>query len=186
MSIFVEVMMRRRAKIISLFLVFFALFPIVSYCVFIEFSRYSMRAMNCEVLSVHEFNLRLNEALIQPKYLADKKYGVSQVRFHFNLEPELIDGAVLVVESDRAGRAIYSGDYKKSIVVQAGYELLNENGSDNFKFIIFNKKNHEICSFEHGSTPFWQAGKDVYIDFLPFRELDPATGEAVAFKVRVE
>ena len=145
-----------------------------------------MRAMNCEKLSPDEFNKDLAQWMALPIYSADPNGLASPVTFHFNLAATLLPDTFLVIESLKAHRAIYRATYRNEFTIQAGQELLRDKGADNFKILLFNKKNYEICVFEQESPHYWQAGKHVYIDFLPFRELDPQTGEPVAYKVRIE
>ena len=171
---------------------FLSVVLLATYVGFNEYSRYTMRAMNCEKLSPKEFDKLLAEKLAEPMYAANPNEPSAPVTFKFNLEPALLSDTILIIESNNVERYVYRDQYQDEIVIQAGQDLLQggpelldgRRGYDSFTFVVLNKKMREICVDEHGA-PFWQANKKVYIDFLPFRELDKI-GLPVTFKVRIE
>ena len=144
-----------------------------------------MRAMNCEKLSPKEFSEFLAELLAEPMYAANPNQPSASVTFKFNLEPALLSNTILIIESSKAGRYVYRDQYQDVIVIQAGQDLLRGRGGDSLEFRLLNKKTHEACTGWHESEPFWQANKTVYMDLLPFRELNEI-GLPVMFKVRIE
>ena len=144
-----------------------------------------MKAMNCKKLSAVEFNNSLTKRLAMPLYSAKLNELTSPVTFHFNLAQALLTDTTFIIESNKADRLIYLGPYLNEFTIQARQDLLDDKGGDNFKFLLFNKKKHEICVAEHEAM-YWQAGKHVYIDLLPFREFEPKIEGPVSFRVRIE
>ncbi len=163
----------------------FLVFSIV-YFIFSEFSRHSMRAMNCEKYSPGEFDLMTTEILSKPVYLPPHKNSTSPITFQFNLTPFIFEDTILILESSKADSIIYRGPYQDKITIQAGNELLNEKGYDNFTFSVFKKKSHQICRDVYEAGQFWQTKKIVHIDLLPFREINPRTNLPVSFKLWTE
>lgn len=152
---------------------------------------------NCEKLSPQEFDKNLAERLSEPVYAASKNEPTSPVTFHFNFGfgAAQLNNAIFIIDSDKVGGLVYRGSYLNNIVIQAGEYLLSDKGrndtgyllkgGDTLSFLFLNKETHEICGFSHESEPFWQANKNVFIDLLPFRELNEI-GLPVSFKVRIE
>lgn len=169
--------------------VWFGLFLVVAsfatYFVYREYSRYNMKALNCEKVSTEEFESLLSGASQEPMYTANPNKPTSPVTFHFNFPYADLSDAIFVVHSYKAHGDIYRAQYKYEFVVQAGKDLFSHGGGDTFEFSLFNKKTHEVCVGVHESEPFWQANKKVYFDLLPERELNELE-LPVSFKVRIE
>jgi hypothetical protein len=154
-----------------------------------------MKALNCEKLTHEEFNKLLTESISRPIYTVNPNESISPVAFHFNFSAAWLNDAIFIIDSDKAGGYVYRGPYQDKIVIQAGEYLLSNkgrndtsyllSGGDTLSFIFLNKKTNETCAGVHESEPFWQANKNVYIDLLPFRELNKI-GLPVSFKVRIE
>lgn len=150
-----------------------------------EFSRYSMKAMNCTKLSAEDFDKRLTNRLLSPIYTPKPNLSASPVTFRLNFSPTTLSDTVLVIKSSKVQSDIYRGEYRDEFVVQAGADLLSDGGGDSFELRLFNRKTYEACTAVHESERFWQANKKVYMDLLPSRELN-TLGLPVSFKVRIE
>lgn len=147
---------------------------------------FQIGAMNCEKFPPNEFNSSLENRLARPMYVANSHELSHPVNFHFNLAANFLADTIFIIESKKTRKTIFRAQYQKDFTIQAGLDLLNKDGGDSFKVLLYRKLDQEVCTGELGGIRFWQADKHVYVDFLQHLESDPKTNEPVAFKVRIE
>ena len=132
-----------------------------------------------------DFERLLAEYLSQTEYTTQPGEALAPVTFHFDLGTIVRSDTIMVILSNSSQRIIYKKAYQSPFTIQAGSAILEGKGFDHFKILFFNTKTHEVYVGEHEAA-FWQAHKHIYIELLPFREMDTEIGVPVAFKVRVE
>lgn len=158
---------------------------LIAYFRFSYYSGHTMQAMNCGILEPIKFEKVWTTTHLKPVYGARKNEPTSPVTFKFNLAPSELKDTILVIRSNKVHLPVYRAPYQEKIVVQAGADLLNNDGFDSFQIRLLNPITRLSCTEVHETTAFWQANKTVFMDFLPDRELD-MNGRPVGFKVRIE
>lgn len=145
----------------------------------------NLESINCQQIERSEF-----ENILQD----ETKLGIlaalsgAPVKMRFNIDTAEMKDVVLIVYSSRAGEVpIYRGPLTDVIQLFPKPELYDQGGLDNLDFKLFDLNKTKICRQQQdGGTQYWERGKNILIEFLAEREIDPNFGTPLGHKVHLE
>ena len=139
-----------------------------------------MKAFNCNPISADVFQNEFERLNAKPLYLPGKEEKTFTARFALNL-PATDAGHVLFVESMRlGGLLVYRGNFSQSFDVVVPSRLLDEQGLDNFSFVIANPGKLTMCTqMQDAAQRYWVKDAVVRIEFLESPRIDSQSGRPV-------
>lgn len=147
----------------------------------------NFKVINCQTLSNEDFGEEIKAEAAKGVVRADS--GKPATKILFDLDDAANQDVTVSIYTDRAGPApLYHGKLTRSIEVHPANELFREmEGKDNMHFTFFDAKRLRVCSqMQDSSAVYWQEGKNIKIEFLQSKELDPEIGTPIGHRVHLQ
>ncbi|UOF17345.1 hypothetical protein IEQ11_12250 [Lysobacter capsici] len=144
------------------------------------------QVIRCQQLGRGEFDELLKEEA--SKGVARATEGGQAKKISFNIDSASAQDVLISVYSTRSGETpLYHGKYSNTVEVLPSSDLFRDGGMDNFYFKFFDQKNARVCSqMQDGGAAYWEQGKNIRIEFLPQKDIDPDIGRPIGHRAHLE
>jgi hypothetical protein len=187
---------KKTYKKIFIFLGVFLLTPPLAYVGVIEYMKNTMNGFNCRIFSKKKYGEIIERINSEPVYQLMPGEKTINLNLNFNLLPIYQDHTFIIestIPSKGRSNTIYRGPYKRKINLTVGENFFNNGakpdfwGGDTLQFYFYINKQRTTCgAYQDGGDLIWKPNANVYIDFLPWREIDESVGRPISYKVRID